>query len=817
MAKTSLQSFTFLLISLLAGYGATAQTTKLTEDDLKVYEQKSRDLVAFLQFMLNTVGDKATSARDKEVIISESYLKIFRDAQVQVEDDLLANRDVPINKDVTAYFKDVDFFFNHAQFEFEIVKVEPLKRDNGQWYFKIETSRLLKATDLEGKAVSNTVKRFIEINLNADNDDLKIASIYTTRVSRERALRAWWNSLSYEWMGVLQAAAGVAAADSLSTEQLVAISALDSLDISDNRLLLDLNPVEMLPGLVYLKLSNTRIIDLSPVRSLSDLQHLDISNSMVYDITFLKYSEKLIVFNASNTSVYDLTELSDMPDLRQLSLKKVATTNFEPLGVLTGLRELDVSSTSINSLLPLAKLEGLEKLDISTTAVTSLQGIEGMVRLRELYANEVFVNDLAPLAGLTGLKVLYVNDTPVSSLGPLLGLPGLEKIYCDNTSVTTQQADGFMEQQKKTLVIMNSSQLEEWWSGLTSEWRMALGSLMNLTKGQKPTKEQLVTLVNMDSLTLVGRGLSNLGPVERLKKLRYLDISKNPVSELIALSGLGTLKVLKANDTPIENIVALKGVKGLERLELINTKVYDLEVITGLPALRFLNVDDTFVTRGSIVSLLRSNPGTLVIFQTSEVLSWWEALSADWQTVFRRNHKMSASPTSEELHTLLAQPDLDASGGSIESLAPLYAFLDIKELNLSSTGLSGLTELARLDNLEKLNLSKNPVTSLQPIQALGQLRHLDVSNTPVTDLREIDNLKSLVVLNCAGTQLKNLRGIEKFTDLKEIDFSNTKVGRLDRLIEVSGLQSLTCFNTRVSSREIEGFKEQLPDCKVTYY
>ncbi len=81
-------------------------------------DEKVRDLVAFFQLLLNTLGSSTTSARDKDVVITQSYAKIFRDAKVQIEDDLDEDRKTITNKDVVAYLKDVDFFFTDARFEF---------------------------------------------------------------------------------------------------------------------------------------------------------------------------------------------------------------------------------------------------------------------------------------------------------------------------------------------------------------------------------------------------------------------------------------------------------------------------------------------------------------------------------------------------------------------------------------------------------------------------------------------------------------------------------------------------------------------------
>ena len=100
-------------------------------------EQKVKDLVAFLQFLLNTLGSNSTSARDKEVVIAESYDKIFKDGKVQIEDDLDEERKVITNKDVVAYLKDVDFFFQNVKFELIIEGIQQSVNANGKLFYKV--------------------------------------------------------------------------------------------------------------------------------------------------------------------------------------------------------------------------------------------------------------------------------------------------------------------------------------------------------------------------------------------------------------------------------------------------------------------------------------------------------------------------------------------------------------------------------------------------------------------------------------------------------------------------------------------------------
>src|SRR3954465_2351368 len=47
--------------------------------DVAADEKKVRDIVSVLEFMLNALASRETSTRDKEVLITSGYSKIFRD------------------------------------------------------------------------------------------------------------------------------------------------------------------------------------------------------------------------------------------------------------------------------------------------------------------------------------------------------------------------------------------------------------------------------------------------------------------------------------------------------------------------------------------------------------------------------------------------------------------------------------------------------------------------------------------------------------------------------------------------------------------
>lgn len=197
-----------LILFFLISDGLSAQNTTAPKDkaqkeldaqEVEAFQKQAEQLVKFMEFSFNTLGSSKAEYRDKDIIINQSYLKYFRDAKVQIEDDLVGQRDVVTNKDVQAYLKDIDFFFKEATFKFTIEEITREVNDSGEPFFKIKTSRNLSGTTVDGKAVNENRARYIEVNLDQASRDLKIVSMYTTRSSEELEIIAWWNNLQPVW------------------------------------------------------------------------------------------------------------------------------------------------------------------------------------------------------------------------------------------------------------------------------------------------------------------------------------------------------------------------------------------------------------------------------------------------------------------------------------------------------------------------------------------------------------------------------------------------------------------------------------------
>ena len=159
-----------ILIAFLIGayfYQNKAQeAASLTNEEIDEYKEQSKQLILFLEGTLNFLGDPNEVPSEKDIIINQSFAKIFQSDETQVEDDLDPNRKMALNKDVQAYLKDVDFFFKEVQFLFEITTIDQLVNDNGQTVFKITLNRNLNGITVNADTIENNQIRYVEINLN---------------------------------------------------------------------------------------------------------------------------------------------------------------------------------------------------------------------------------------------------------------------------------------------------------------------------------------------------------------------------------------------------------------------------------------------------------------------------------------------------------------------------------------------------------------------------------------------------------------------------------------------------------------------------
>jgi Leucine-rich repeat (LRR) protein len=816
----------FLTVSLvfMLAFGAVAQKSKPQKSSKKPSVQKSadsksqdeekvKDVVAFLQLLLNTLGSSSTSARDKEVVITESYAKIFRDAKVQIEDDLDEERKVITNKDVVAYLKDVDFFFQDVKFEFIIENIQEGVNANGRLFYKVSLRRNLSGTAANGKSINNTIPRYIEINYNPEDDDLRIASIYTNEFDEKEALTNWWKQLSFEWQKIFKRKLNII--DSVDLNDLKDMTAINELDLSNNDYIQTIEPLAQLTNLKLLNLAETNVGDLTPIRNLTELIELNLSRTKIFDLSPLKYSNKLLRLNINHTDIRSVGVVEKMPELQNLEMRATHVIDFAPVSNLTKLLNLDLEGTQISDLSPIANLVHLMELNVSKTFIRDVNVIKGFKNLTTLDLDSTGVRDIHALSTLENLEVLYVNYTVISDLSPLQKLPNLERIYCDQTPVNKTIADAFMAANPNVLVIFDSRDLQAWWQTLTPAWQNVLRNAAKIRL--MPAKEELAKVTNLDSINFSGNpSIRDLEPLRKLHKLQVIIANNTAIDDLSPLEEHREIRYLDISDTDVSDVSVVSKFGNLQVLRADRSKIEKIDPLFNLKALKELYVDRTAIHDITAQEFLERNPGCLIVYKTIHLDRWWSNLPENWKEAFRIQMASDTASTRENLHKLIEQQVFHFKEARVRDLSALSEFVRLKELHFSATAITEIPAMDNLRSLKSLHATNSPLQRIGAISQLTELQDLDISNTPIDDLRGLEPLQNLKMLNCAGTQIKRLDPLKGLHALEYFDGSNTRVSKLDPVNHLS-LHTLKCYNTKVSSREIESFRKSNPECNVVYY
>jgi hypothetical protein len=854
---------------------AQQNEVKLTDHQLDGYKTQCHQMMDYLQGTLNFLGDPSNPPAEKEIIINSSYLKVFQNDKVQIEGDLDGHRLVPIHKDVQAYLKDVVFFFKKVTFTFHINSIEALSKPNGQLFFKITMNRNLQGVTVNNDTVDNNLLRYVEINLDPEQNSLKIASIYTHKPNDDAEIQYWWNHLSSAWRNyfgahilvydsvplnkvlyfspdtLVVARVKLPVSDSLPADTIQKtlpdslLPNTDSLmptpdtlivpnsrlmlqlvrhlrdareiDISGNLEIENLQPVKEMDNLRVLNCAHTLIDDLTPLRSLSHLQKLDITGCPVGSLEPLRYVSALREIDAAYTSVKKVNVLASLKNLERVNLSHTAVDTLPRLENLKKLQILEMNATLLQSLDSLRSMPGLSNLSLARCPAKDFSALSTLTGLQNLNLDSTFIVDLQPLSHLDSLTILQINGTKVSNLLPLAKLPALRYIYCDNSKVHFKEAEAFHQQNPSCQVIYNSQKLEKWWHALPKAWKSIFVSHAHL---QPPvSKEQLHQLLSLKKLDLEGNTeIHSLKPLEMLIQLRDLNISGTAVQDITPLGAVRTLETLNISHTRVASLSPLQSLKNLRTVNLENTMVGDITPLAGNRSLKLVLADGTRVKQKNAWALQQILPQCLVLFQTPQLTLWWNNLSKPWQEAFAQQAELDQPPTAEQLQQLVNRQKLNITRHlDIESVEPLTVFTHLQSLKLDNTGVADISPLAGLKYLQELTVSNSPLWDISPLSRMKSLLSLNLENTSVEDLFALQPLRSLRILNISGTRVKNLKPLAGLRQLQKLFINNTRVNSLKYISPLTRLKLLRCDHTLLREKKVDAFRQKHPHTKVIFY
>ncbi len=802
---------------------AQKESKELTTEELESYKNEAKLLINYLEQVFNMIGSKETTPKEKDIIINESYLKIFENAKVQIEDDLVEKREVLLNKDVQAYLKDIEFFYKNVKFNFEIQEITHSINEKNQVYLLVTMNRNLAGRNIKKDTINTNKVRYVEINIDDENKEIKIASIYTIKLNEDEDLQNWWNKMPQKWKtffgkeiaindtlflsditnfndSIILTGTDTLRIDSeILNKKLKKVSEMQELSLAGNQFFEDFSPLSKLTELTKLDLSNTKIKNLKPIRNLTKIKELNISRSWVSDISALRYSTNIKKFDISSTQVSAIDVLRNFSNMEDFSCENTRVKQLSGLEEVAGLKILNCNHTLIDNLAEISKITSLEKLRCAGTQIV----------------------DLSPIKKLQNLQEIHLEKTSIADIEPLLGLKKLKWIYCDSSNVTKSEANKFMTKRQDCLVMNRTKELREWWKTMSGNWRKIF--VAEYKRGYIPTKIELHKAVLLDSINVKNKKLLDIHALSKLEKLRFLDISGTSFVSLDGLKNNTKLEFLYCGNNPkLNTLEALQNMTKLQILNCENTTVNDISEIQRLENLQKLYLDNTSVKEEQIREFMLKHPNCIVVYQTQKLEMWWKNKDTKpWKPIINKQIETGKKPSKEELHQIsnieILRVTKENKPKKIKNLNPLKIFWKLKQLNIEGTSVANLDPIRNFRYLTDLNCSSTQISNLSALQKLSNLKTLNCSNTQIDNLEYLKTLKKLEDLDCSGTKVKSLKGVESLKNLKVLNISSTKVGNLRAVREIKKLKTLKCFNTKIWKTQITSYKKEFRKVEVVYY
>ena len=835
-------------------------------------ESQAKELLKFYEGSLNFLGSKESPLPEKLIVINESYSKIFISPNVQIEDDLTSGRLSVLYKDVQAYLKDVDFFFQEVRFSYDVSEYEMLVGEDGGKIIKLDCQRSINGMNAQGDSLNNVRRVFVEMNANQKSGGLKIASIYSTRPDESDRPLNWWTSLNEDWRHFFAQNQWVC--DSIPLEKVLWFSdslivswhdtaqlekvrkyestgydtiwyfeldsvhhqVIDSLfcnknlpvdavqlflkqtniDRAGDSSLKSLEPLSELRELQELNVAYTVVQSVFPLRNLNALEELYADYTEIQSLSPLRYCSNLRKLFFNNAPLLSLQGVLSLNKLECLHLNSPYIADYDSLFLLPSLRMLSLEGAPLFQLAPVfCKQSALEELNLSNTSLKRLPSLDSANNLKILNISSTYIRSLEPLSRMHSLEVLWCDSTEITDLEPLKDLQNLRRIYCDASGITKKQALAFMENKPECMVIFESGALETWWNELDDHWKELL---MNAAGLSSPVdKEALHTIAALTHLEIMdNQYITDLKPLQKCSVLRELNVSGCKISDVKPLSELLKLESIDISKTEVEELAPLSSLLHLEFLNVEGCPVNNLMPLSDLQHIQLIRADGSSISSDNVKSFQSLLPECEVYYRTEEFGQWWDNLPISWKEALGVYLIEDDEDHAKVFAELIALESLKINEIKLQGLKPLLMFPNLKEISISNCGILNIQDLAAMNAVVRLDLSGNPIKDIGPLASMTMLEELSLKNTTVDDLEALSELVYMRKLHCNGTQIKKLDPLKGCVQLDELDCSGTRIRKLDALNALD-LKKLIIFNTRVSEKRVLEFRNKHPECEVVFY
>nr|WP_281378783.1 leucine-rich repeat domain-containing protein [Paenibacillus phyllosphaerae] len=221
---------------------------------------------------------------------------------------------------------------------------------------------------------------------------------------------------------------------------------------------------------------------------------------------------------------------------------------------------------------------------------------------------------------------------------------------------------------------------------------------------------------------LIGKALTDIGPLAQCTKVQELVLTGNEISDLGPLRHCRELKVLYLAHNPVVDLEPLAELPLLSKLIIPNTKVLSLAPLADLPKLRSLNCENAPVEDLSPLLRLKNLRELVLNDVTREQL----ATIARMVKLTQLTLSLADGVTSNDLTPLgnLKQlASITISNATLPCLDFLLPCTKLSELELQNTAIADISSVAKLPSLRSVKLSRCP--NIGNLEALATSLSID--------------------------------------------------------------------------------------------
>lgn len=238
---------------------------------------------------------------------------------------------------------------------------------------------------------------------------------------------------------------------------------------------------------------------------------------------------------------------------------------------------------------------------------------------------------------------------------------------------------------------------------------------------------------NLEDLIVQDCEIKNIKDISVFKQLKKLDLSINPLSNLVGIEGLINLQELNLSATDVDSDSKFENIQNLQNLRSLSldyTKVKSIQGLEHAKKLRKLNL---------------------------------------------RNTKIESFEDIEELENI-NYIDLSSCFDLDFNRLGLDRMKNLEKLNLSSCIIKSFQGLKKMTSLKQLLLhNASEIKKIECLDYLENLRVLDLSETEISKIEGLEGLSNLTMLNFATNKISEIEGIKNLKNLEYIDLRNNKL------------------------------------------